>query len=88
MDENTRPSEVYIINATNIFDEYNYDLDGLANEQEEPKKDGATTQFLNITTTIIQNVGIENHDEHEQLNVKYYFKSQGVLLPHMKLGRH
>jgi hypothetical protein len=27
--------------------------------------------LLNLTT-IIQNVGIENHDEHEQLNVRYY----------------
>jgi hypothetical protein len=64
MDEKTRPFEVHIINATNIFEEYNYDFDGLVNEQEEPKEDEATTQLLNLAT-IIQNVGIENHDEHE-----------------------
>jgi hypothetical protein len=63
MDEKTRPSEVHITNATNIFEEYNDDFDGLANEQEEPKEDEATTQLLNLTT-IIQNVRIENHDEH------------------------
>jgi hypothetical protein len=63
MDEKTRPSKVHIINATNIFEEYNDDFDGLVNEQEELKEDGTTTQLLNLIA-IIQNVGIENHDEH------------------------
>lgn len=64
MDEKIRPSETHITNATNIFEEYNDGLDGLANEQEEPKENGATTQLLNLAA-IIQNVGIKNHDEHE-----------------------
>jgi hypothetical protein len=69
MNEKTRPSKLHIKNATNIFEEYNDD--GLTNQQEEPKEDGATTQLLNLVA-IIQNVGIENHDEHEELNVRSY----------------
>jgi hypothetical protein len=70
MDGKTKPSEIYTMDAINISNENIDDFGGLTSEQEEPKEDGVTTQLLN-KTTIIQEVGIKNHDEQGQLSVRY-----------------
>jgi len=52
MDHETKPSEVYITTPTYILDEKNHGSDDTINGQKQWGKDGATTQLMNITSTL------------------------------------
>lgn len=86
MDGKTKPSKVHTMDAINISNENIDDFDGPTSKQEEPKEDGATTQLLNITT-IVQEVGIENHDEQGQLNIRYYIQKPMSPIATLEIGQ-